>query len=283
MKNVDKTFLMIGLPETGKSSFIQALDEVLKNPQDSNSLCSDGLAQDRSYLNHGKADFVAGKQPDRTNLLNNSSVELLFEHPPTKMRGRLELPDKKGEIFLEQWITRQWEIDYRESLSKIDGALIFVRADGKSRNEERLGVLATQVGKSKKIVPWDIKQAGSQVQLVDVLQFMVDRSAVRKPLRTAVIISAWDTVGAHESDIRSREPAKFLEREWALLAQYLRANPEQFISKIYGVSAFGGEPSKQKEVSPLAGRPPHERVQVCEGTETSSDLTRPLRWLLELN
>jgi len=273
--------LIIGLPETGKTSFIQALDEVLKHPASAQDLCASGLAHDRSYIQSGKADFLAGKKLGRTlRPLENTSVELWFEHPPTGKRGRLHLPDKKGEIFRDQWVNRQWDKDYRLSLKGIAGALIFLRADEKPRNDERLGILAMEASKQGGTPrPWDIKAASAQVQLVDVLQFIIEYGGVPRPLRVAVLISAWDTVG-NEGDLRPREPAKFLEREWSLLAQYVRANPQYFNSRIFGVSAYGGPPDA---LGPLLEQAPHERAWLVDGTETTRDLTRPLRWLLELH
>lgn len=281
MEANEKRLLVIGLPETGKSSFIQALDEVLKHPDTPLDLRSCGLAHDRSYLQSGKEKFRAGEVLGRTDRqMHSTSVELWFEHPPTKMQGVLHLPDEKGENFLDQWVYRQWRMDYRGSLKDIAGALVFVRADEKSRNEERLGILASKTFKPDGALrPWDIKEASAQVQLVDVLQFIADSREAPHPLRIAVLVSAWDTVG-NEGDIRSKNPTKFLEREWALLAQYLRANPEYFITKTFGVSAYGGVPGK---LGTLCEKAPHERAQLTEGTHTSRNLTRPIKWLLQLD
>jgi len=278
----EKRVLVVGLPETGKSSFIHALDEVLRHPASSSNLRTSGLAHDRSYLQSGKKDFLAGKKLGRNiRPAEDTCVELWFEHPPTGRRSILHLPDKKGEIFRDQWTNRQWDKDYRESLAGISGALIFVRADEKSRNDERLGVLASESqGLGGTPRPFEPKDASAQVQLVDILQFIIERSAVPRPLRVAVIISAWDTVGQNPGDLRAREPEKFLEREWALLAQYLRANPHAITTRVFGVSAYGGTPN---ELGELLEQAPHERVRLTEGTETNRDLTRPLCWLLELD
>lgn len=277
----EKQLLVVGLPETGKSSFIHALDEVLKHPASGSNLKASGLAHDRSYLQSGKKDFLAGKKLGRNiRPVEDTSVELWFEHPPTGRRGKLHLPDKRGEIFRDQWTNRQWDRDYRESLAGIAGALIFVRADEKSRNDERLGVLASEAqGSGGDPRPFELKDASAQVQLVDILQFIVEWGTVPRPLRVAVIISAWDTVGQSQGDIRPREPEKFLEREWALLAQYVRANPHLFTARTFGVSAYGGPPN---ELGELLEQAPHERARLTEGTESTRDLTRPLCWLLEI-
>jgi len=47
------------LTRNGKSSFIQALDEVLKHPATPNDLRAYGLAEDRSYIQTGKEKFLA--------------------------------------------------------------------------------------------------------------------------------------------------------------------------------------------------------------------------------
>lgn len=279
METNTQRILVIGLPESGKSSFIQAVDEALKHPATPDDLRSFRLADDRGYIQSGKENFLAGKKLGRTDLQqDDTSVELWFEHPPSKRRGRLHLPDKKGEIFRSQWVDRRWTRDYRENLAGIAGALLFLRADEKSRNDELLGLLARGTSSSATQL-WDMKNASAQVQLVDVLQFIVEHGNISKPLRIAVLISAWDTVG-RAGDIRSKNPGKFLNREWALLAQYLRANPDSLVEKIYGVSAYGGQPD---QLGTLAEQPAHERSRLTDGEETTRDMTRPLRWLLQLD
>lgn len=280
METNEQRLLVLGLPETGKSSFIQALDEVLKHPSSPDALQADGLAHDRSYIQGGKPSFLAGKKLIRNDRQETTtSAELWFKHPPTGRRGRMYLPDEKGEVFRDQWVNRQWERAYRDSLAGIAGALVFIRADEKSRNEERLGLLAKAAIGSNKEQPFEMKAASAQVQLVEVLQFIAEHSHAPKPLRIAVLISAWDTLGG-EGDLRPQVPDQFIQREWALLAQYLRTNPESFIPQVYGVSAYGGEPEK---LGILAEIPPHERTRLVEGEEVSSDLTRPLLWLLQLD
>lgn len=280
MQENPQRILVLGLPETGKSSYVQAVDEVLKHPRAKDALCSEGLANDRSYIQEGKESFLAGQKLQRTDRqLTDTFVELWFRHPPTGLRGRLHLPDEKGEMFRDQWIHRRWEKAYADSLRDIVGALVFVRADEKSRNDERLGVLAKEITVGQEERPFEMREASAQVQLLDVLQFIVEQGSPPRPLRVAVLISAWDTVGGR-GDVRPKEPGRFLAREWALIAQYLRANPEYFTSRIYGVSAYGGVPGDLGELAEIAA---HERAQLIDGSEVTRDLTRPLRWLMQID
>jgi hypothetical protein len=123
--------------------------------------------------------------------------------------------------------------------------------------------------------PWEQRAAAKQVKLVDLLQFISDQAQTRKPLPLAVMISAWDLIESVEEP--KITPEEFLRSEWSLLHQYLQANPERFRSRIYGVSARGGNDSAQAKLTLLL---PHERVWLKDGSEVTKDLTRPLRWLL---
>ena len=129
---------------------------------------------------------------------------------------------------------------------------------------------------SKRITkPWEARLAAKQVKLVELLQFISGHGQTRQPLALAVMISAWDVVESEEAP--KIRPEVFLKSEWSLLYQYLQANPEQFRSHIYGVSARGGDDAAQAKLLSLQ---PYERVWLKDGAEVTKDLTRPLRWLL---
>jgi hypothetical protein len=271
---------VVGLPETGKSSFIQALDEVLRNPRSDKDLRSYGLADDRSYLEREKDRYHAGEELERNNrLTENTSVELWFEDPTSGRRCRLQLPDRKGEVFKDQWVDRRWSREYRDELLGLSGALVFVRADEKSQNQELLGQLIESAGQDNepRTTRWDARKASAQVQLVDVLQFIGEAGILDERFRVAVMISAWDTVLADKTGFRSRDPEVLLQQEWALLSQYLRSNEDVFEHRVYGVSAYGGTPGKLGKTAEL---PPHERVQLVDGSGVLPDFTCPLKWIL---
>ena len=196
MDENEHQLLVVGLPETGKTSFIHAVDDLLQSPPTPEALRSYGLAGDRSYLERDKRSFRAGKKLVHTERsLQEAAPELWFEDPRTGRRGRLFLPDLRGEIFQDQWTDRRWTESFRDDLEAISGALVFVRADTPASNQELLGQMLEWAQKNVKPAPWDLKKASPQVQLVDVLQFIGTKAEISRPLRVAVLISAWDTVG----------------------------------------------------------------------------------------
>ena len=173
MDENEHQLLVVGLPETGKTSFIHAVDDLLQSPPTPEALRSYGLAGDRSYLERDKRSFRAGKKLVHTERsLQEAAPELWFEDPRTGRRGRLFLPDLRGEIFQDQWTDRRWTESFRDDLEAISGALVFVRADTPASNQELLGQMLEWAQKNVKPAPWDLKKASPQVQLVDVLQFI---------------------------------------------------------------------------------------------------------------
>jgi hypothetical protein len=280
MKDIEYNLLIVGLPDTGKTSFIHAVDDMLQRPLTTDSLRSYALAPDRGYLERDKEKFRAGQKIEHTERnLQGAPPELWFEHPRTGLRGRLFIPDMSGEVFQDQWTDRRWTQSYRDSLKTTSGVLVFVRSDTPGSNQELLGQMAALPPNDKKALPFDPKKASPQVQVVDVLQFIATEGQISRPLRVAVLISAWDTV-EKMGNLQPKSSIAFLGREWPLVTQYLRANAEVFTTKIYGVSALGGTEEELKELSKL---PPQDRVKLVEDTTPSRDLTRPLRWLLELD
>ena len=277
MEDNTHTFLIVGLPEAGKTSFILAVDDLLQQPQTAESLRSYGLADDRSYLERFKAVYRRGEKLKKTERnLQGPPPELLFEDPISGQNGRLFLPDVSGEVFQDQWVDRKWEISYKHDLNGLGGLLLFVRADVPATNQEILGELTKLPIDERKAIPWDPKKASPQVQLVEVLQFIATRGSLSSPLKIAVLISAWDTV-LKPGNLQPKEPEPFMAREWPLLDQYLRTNERSFTTRIYGVSALGGT---EEELKTLNDIPPQERVRIFYGNQVSRNLTLPLQWLM---
>ena len=69
-------------------------------------------------------------------------------------------------------------------------------------------------------------------QIVELLQFLQRRPFNRRRRRVAVMVSAWDVVPEPRPD-----PARWLEREFPLLFQFLVTNSNSFEFRAYGMSA----------------------------------------------
>jgi hypothetical protein len=271
--------LFLGLPETGKTTFFVALDEVIQRQADKHGLSSDGFAANRTFIEGAKRLWRAGKSVQRTNQTANEIVELRVQHLATNTKARLTAPDVSGEFFDSQWTDRKWPVSYRERLAAVRGLFVFINAANNGRNSEINAAWLNHQENSTatQSKPWTPADAAKQVKLVDLLQFVSERGQTQKPLPLVVMLSAWDLVELEKEP--HVNPDKFLEQDWSLLHQFLNANPENFKVRVYGVSARGGNDEAQAALSHLN---PHERVWLKDGDEVTKDLTRPLRWLLGL-
>jgi hypothetical protein len=121
---------------------------------------------------------------------------------------------------------------------------------------------------------WDADRVPTQVKLVDLVQALVREPFSLPRVQIAVIVSAWDLVSESAAS-----PAAWLAARLPLLDQYLRANPERFAARIFGVSAQGGDLARDGERL-LRQDVPARRIVVAEDASQSHDLTAPVRWAM---
>jgi hypothetical protein len=154
-----------------------------------------------------------------------------------------------------------------------------VRVSGGTGDTPAQDINAPPIPKKIVPIPWQAKFTDAQDKVVDLLQFISEMGRPRRPLRIAVIISAWDVALGAPLAV-PQKPSQYLVEQWPLLHQYLAQNPEDFIFRCFGVSARGGGPDQTEAL--LKFKDPTDRIQLVEDDHASKDLTRPVRWLLAL-
>jgi hypothetical protein len=150
----------------------------------------------------------------------------------------------------------------------IDEAVAIV-ADGDAVED------TTQQDRNSNDSEWNPKNAPTQVQLVELLQFIDEQRQDRFTIPIALIVSAWDL---YVEDYAS--PDQWLSERLPLLDQYLRTNAERFPLRVYGVSAQGAPLDGD-----LTGLQSHEhqsdRIMVKSTDCIPHDITCPVRWIIE--
>lgn len=266
-----KQFISIGLPSTGKTTFLAALWHVLESREIDGALQQRGLQADREYLNKIRDAWIAFEQVPRTET-PVGGVAFDLADPIGGAVGRVEFPDLPGESFRTQWTDRYWSEEFDQRVRAATGFLLFVahtlrdsRLIVEADNRLPASALADAASTPPAEVAWNAKDSPTQAQVVELLQFIADTREQGTPIPLAVIISAWDLAerfSAYDSSV-APAPANWIEGRMPLLWQYLRANDERFRWRAYGISAQGGDLNEQHEVNRM------------------HDPTRPLRWLLE--
>jgi len=276
--------LLIGLPETGKTTFLAALWQVVESDEVPGALRLEKLHGDREHLNKIRADWLCCSPMGRTIIAAEQLVSMKLVDPGRGEITEVFFPDMSGESFKQQWEDRSWTKNYDELACEAGGALLFVhpvRVVEPIRIDTTDQVVAELVEKEtpsssaqEAFAPWDAGLAPTQVQLVELMQFLLMRVGDHLPFRVAVIVSAWDLV-CNEG----KSPEEWLAVRLPLLNQYLKANPELFTTQIYGMSAQGGD--LQKDAGRLLQQHrPSERVVVVGQDCSQNDLTAPVKWLM---
>jgi hypothetical protein len=284
VRSIAQKQLLIGLPATGKTTFLAALWHVVESDEIPGSLRLKMLDGDRTYLNKIRNDWLSCRPLGRTTITAEQLVSMQLIEPATGRTAEIFFPDMSGESFSRQWTDRSWTKEYDALVRDAMGVLLFVhpakitepmRIDiANSLVEELDAVADSDSAAQDEEVAWDPALTPTQVQLVELLQFLLVRIADRTPFRIAIIVSAWDLVCQ-----QGRSPEEWLTRHLSLLDQYLKGNPELFTTRVYGVSAQGGD--LQQDVDRLREEHrPCERITIVGQDCLPHDLTAPVRWLM---
>lgn len=279
---------IIGLPESGKTTFLAALWHIVDAGEISTKLELDKLVGDHKYLNDIVDIWRKCLKVPRTSGLNETNVSIHMNHPTTDQRIVLGFPDLSGEAFDLQFASRECSIDYVKSYDNDGGILLFINANRAQDGMNILDLVPVLEGeeegeKTEVVKKWSPELVSQQVRLVDILQFLQRPPFKRRCRRLVVAISAWDVV-----ELPSLQPEMWLKRECPFLHQYLVANPDSFEFRVFGVSAQGGDlpntdtdgTESQKSIrKELLCKLPSERV-ACVGLNANQhDLTAPICWL----
>lgn len=285
-ESVSNHFVMIGLPATGKTSFLAALWYLVHHGEVEHRLTIERMEGDNSHLNRISDLWASFEVIPRTSTNSERIVSMVLKDTSTKESITLTFPDLSGESFMSQWVDRHFTASYDEFLKKSVGGVLFISSLNYQKPAKIVSAepLLKEMGKAGQpneetgeegFVPWDSTQAPTQVQLVELLQFIAVREYFKPPFRLALVISAWDDV----LKVTKTNPAKWLAGEMPFLSQFLESNRRLFDFNVYGVSAQGGD--YKKDVHELTGMSASERILIeGDGVKNPHDLTELLTWLM---
>lgn len=270
---------IIGLPQSGKTTFLAALWHLLSSHELETMLELDLHVGDHRHLDRIVDLWEQCRPVDRTPIGDEQDVTLYLKDAQGEQMT-LSFPDLSGESFENQINQRTCNPDYVERCNNNGGLLLFVTVDKATDGIEITDAAALSdkenLAKPKTVKPWSHNMLPQQVSLVELLQFIQKHPFSPKKRKLAVIVSAWDLVEA--SGI---EPHEWIEREMPLLHQFLSSNPQSFEIKIYGVSAQGGTMQEESRKQLLAKHTASERIRCVGGEANIHDLTAPIAWLSE--
>ncbi len=239
-----KQFMMVGLPSSGKTTFLAAFWYMVDQPSTGCSLTIDKLDGERTYLNQIRDAWLDLKPVPRNWVDFQKMVSMTLKKSENGTRIDLKIPDLSGETFRQQWAKRQLTTGYNDFLKESQGALLFIGPDVvKPHRIDMVDELSNLVpdaagdgsAKAGNLKSWDIEKAPTQTQLIELLQTIATRDYVPPGFKIAIVVSAYDLYSATYP-----EPDDFVAKELPMLDQFLKSNPNFFKVMTFGVSAQGG-------------------------------------------
>jgi hypothetical protein len=269
--------VMLGMPDTGKSSFLASLFVALEGQRVKTDLRLASYSGDRTYVNRLAKRMRDLESLDHTQFGAEGELTLELEDD-TARRFRMTIPDHSGETLERALTRRSLPERVAKALEECQGLILFLHPDAVSPSarvadaEKIIAALGGPESQPPEGSPkdWSNKHACTDVQMVDALQEVAARAG---KIRLSVVVSAWD-VAARAADT----PDSWLAKELPLLTQFLSNNPDRFTSRIFGVSAQGGDYEVDREE--LAGKEVSARTIVIGDGCEPHDLSAVISWIL---
>jgi hypothetical protein len=284
----ESSIVIIGLPESGKTTFLAALWHIITARDVETALRFHSLKNgEAAHLNAIAARWREAKAQDRTAVGGNRLVSMnLLDTDNNPVR--VTFPDVPGEAYRRMWEERDCEGEIAEIL-RAGGVLLFIHSDTIRAPKWVVDEVALSKAVGLEVpegneVPWHPRLAPTQVQLVDLLQLLRSQPLDVGPRRLAIMLSAWDKACGE-----GLTPIEYLEAKLPLLAQYLRRGADGWIWRAYGLSAQGGdydpiekEAKRKPEAEMLRSLDrPSARIRLVRNNAEINDLTEPLAWLMK--
>lgn len=288
---METNFVIMGLPASGKTTFLAALWHLIESDETSCRLRLDRYEGDLAYLNRIAEAWRTFQKVPRTSQVGDVDITIHLVDSETGENGTAFFPDLAGETFEHQVEARRCRPEFVAKVANDDGVLFFISAD---RKEDDLSVLELNrrlplelsepagdqdgdaiAAEQPKAPEWVPKSVPAQVKIVQLLSDLIRSPFVARRRRLAILISAWDlTIGTGMS------PEGWLMAHMPLVVQFLRSNWSAFEYAIYGVSAQGVSLDDEAAVDKVAGLAPSRRIMVVGPEGEAHDLTLPLVWLV---
>ena len=303
---MEANFVIMGLPASGKTTFLAALWHLVEADETNCRLRLDRYEGDLEYLNRIAEAWRTFQKVPRTSQVGSVDVTIHLIDRKTAVRAAAFFSDLAGETFDAQVEARRCRPEFVDAVGDDNGILFFISADVKG---DALSVLelnammppnAANAGPSTAgapahlsdmlaasplreeadapppaLIEWEPKLVSAQVRIVQLLSDLQRTPFKPRHRRLAVMVSAWDlTRGSGLS------AAEWLAAKMPLVDQFLRANSPSFEHRVYGVSAQGVQLNDFVAVGEAAKLTPSRRIEIVGPESAGHDLTLPLVWLM---
>lgn len=269
-----RTVAMLGLPRTGKSTFIGALWLLVQSVVEAD-LTEVNVFGDRTHIDELAHHVALGKEIERTPVDTDEGFQVEIAIAG-KGQVLLDIPDLSGEAARELVEERKWRETLVDTLRRADGLLLFVNPD-KIEPPTPVNFGKPAAGDEEDHAPddsdFEAEDACTAAKLVELLENVLELRSDAWPIPVAVIVSAWDRVHGNP------KPPRWLEERLPGVHGLLETNPAVVDAAVFGVSAQGGHIPDGVEKLMAKGEAA-ERMYAHAPDGSEARLYDPLTWVL---
>ena len=267
----NKKCLVVGLQDTGKSSYMAAFWVIEKDGNSGHQLTFDKYPDNTQYLDAIGNNWLEQEPVNRS---SNISQELEFSLKDKKGSViELAIPDFKGErykLILQNEVPAEIDTWLKES----DRILFFLPPDKEKVFNEEMDVDENFSAEKNPAPTFNVDEIEPWIQNIELLKYIFE---IKGNIKVVFCVSKWDINIAKNVSVE-----KWIEQEHLFFYTYVRYHFSNV--KYFGVSAQGlnyeqrGELTEAK-VSELTDQ--GKRAYISSGTDKDYDIPKPLAWLLE--
>ena len=265
----EKNFLMIGLPNAGKTTYLAAFWAIEKDGNTGHKLSCYKYPDDISYLEAIKEKWLNQEQVNRTVSGTPQEVKLPLVENDSGKRMIFNIPDFKGELF--QAIIESNETEsVKEWVKNSEGFLFFIENTTELPYQEEVGSVTEGDNTPKQLT---IENMSPWTKNIVLLKYLSQRKLKDIPL--AICFSAWDSI---ETEMSVEDWVKTEHKFFYNFVKYHFSNV-----KYFGISAQGREYTKEdsEEIIEQCQKLTEEKKRAFIFTdEKTTDLTEPIDFLI---
>ena len=267
-----KKCLVVGLQDTGKSSYMAAFWVIERTGTSGHLLTINKRPDNTQYLDSIGNNWLDQEPVNRSSNIE-TELEFSLKHKDTGSIIELAIPDFKGErykLILQNEVPSEIEKWLKES----DMILFFLPPDSEKKFNEELGVEPRGDSERKHSPSFNVDEIEPWIQNIELLKYIHE---VKGNIKIAFCVSKWDLKMTKNTTVKT-----WIEQDHLFFYTYVKHHFSNF--KYFGVSAQGlnyeqrGELTEDK-VSELTDE--GKRAYISSGTNKDYDITKPLAWLLE--
>lgn len=256
IKDLQETYLLVGFPESGKSTFLAALISLLDSYADRMKLQKKEFKSLEGFSEklHKQAQNWASFEPvERTYKHVEEHVVLELSDCDGK-DYIIEIPDVSGELYDDMIGRRFADANMQNKICIADTILFFINL-ANSRDDSRLITdfpKTLQCAMANPDVDTDLhnyEEMTFQNKVVELLQII--HYVKQQGFRVKIILSAWDVLD-DDALTNSKIPMEVVKSEFPLVYQFVNNNRDWLSSEIWGISAQGCDLENEEEVGRLS-------------------------------